>query len=172
MEEKKIKTLKIQSKPQSVRNIQIFLGFTYFSKRLIRTISRLATLFILIFQIILKFLKIGFISFRADDNKYNKEIRSNSTTSKTGDIGNGNQNLSNHSKARKIKNLAKCKTLANSKKPDLIKSKISNLEKVKNSNFTKSNSFEIDFFILKAKRTFIDLQKIFINILILYYLDP
>lgn len=49
---------------------------------------------------------------------------------------------------------------------------IINLAKFKKLDFIKAKSFETDFFIFRAKETFIYLQKAFIKALIFRYFDP
>ncbi len=44
MEEKKIEAVKAWPEPQSVRDIQVFLGFANFYKRFIRNFSKIAVL--------------------------------------------------------------------------------------------------------------------------------
>lgn len=109
-----------------------------FSKRFIKIISKIIALFILILQIIIELLEIDFLSFKVDNNKYNKKITDDGTANKTSDISNENKNLFIWSKVWKAKNSANFKSLTNSKKPDLIKLKMSNLEEVKNSNFSRT----------------------------------
>lgn len=50
MEEKKIKIIKTWSEFDSVRDIQVFLGFTNFYKKLFKNLNRIFYVFILIFQ--------------------------------------------------------------------------------------------------------------------------
>lgn len=72
-------------------------------------------------------------------------------------MSNNNENISNLLRTRKAKNFVNLKNLINYKKPNLVKLKILDLAKVKTFIFCKANSFKIDFFISKVKKTFIHL---------------
>ena len=50
MKDKKIEEVKNWAKPKSIRDIQVFLGFTNFNQRFIQGLDKIAKPFILMFQ--------------------------------------------------------------------------------------------------------------------------
>ena len=71
MEKKQIKIVYDWLKPQSIRDIQVFLGFANFYQQFIQEFSRFATLFISILKIILA---AGLVaSIKVGDKKQNGE---------------------------------------------------------------------------------------------------
>lgn len=90
---------------------------------------------------------------KTKNNKQNEEINDGDKVNGIVDINGRNKNLSS------IKKLAK------SKKSNLARFKKSDLKK---SDFVKANIFGTDFFILKAKKHFTQLQKTFIKTLIFH----
>lgn len=146
MEEERIEVLKFWPKLQSVRNIQIFLGFAIFYKKLIRNVNRII---VLVFTSIIQTTNDNDLSIQASENKTNYNILStaDSVDGSTGGEGiNGNtENLST------ITNLAKKSGLIKAKKPD----------------FVIANCSATDFLTLKTKKVFTHLQKAFIKALIL-----
>ncbi len=149
MEEEKIEAVKTWPKPQSVRDIQVFLGFANFYKRFIQNFSKI----VVPLTSILQTTNDETMSIQATRNKKNQDA----PTSTDGDgIGESFENLSTTIK------------LAKSKKSKLTKSKKSDLSK---ANFAKVNS-RTDFLTSGAKKAFIYLQKAFTKASILRYFDP
>ncbi len=141
IEEGKIEIVKTWPELQSIRDIQIFLDLTKFYRNFIKNFSKIIAPLTSILQITNN----KTLSTKAIEKKKNKDISSNTTGTNSGRIGRSIKNLST------IANLAKSKKsdLTKSKKPKLTKSKKSDLPK---ANFTKLNSFEIDFLTPEAKK--------------------
>ncbi len=145
MEEKKIEIIKTWPKPQSVIDIQVFLGFANFYRRFIKNYNRIVVPFTLILQITDN----NNLTIQANKNKKNQDtLRGN------GSIGGGDK------VDRSIKNLSIVAKSTKSKKSDLPK-----------ANFVKVYFFETDFLTLESKKTFIHLQKTFTKTLILRQFD-
>ena len=129
--------VKIWPKPQSVQNIQLFLGFANFYKRFIKNFSRIATLLTLILQ-------------TTDKSTRNK---AQSTQTEKQNVLNGVSSASDADGIDgSIKNLSTVVKSTKSKKSDLLK-----------ANFVKVNSSGTGFLTCKAKKAFIYLRKAFIK---------
>ncbi len=150
MEETRIKVVRDWPKPQSVNEIQVFLGFPNFYKRFIRNFSRIAAPLTS---------KLRTTNKSTGDETQSTQAENQDAPSAAGGVGGGRVGGS-------FENLSTATKLAKSKK--LTKSKRSDLPK---ANFTKVN-FGTDFLTIEAKKAFIHLKKAFIESLILRHIDP
>ncbi len=147
MEEKRIEILKAWPEPQSVRDIQIFLGFANFYRRFIRNFSRIAVPLTSMLQTTDN----KALSTQAIENEKNQDAPNAAKGADGGNISGS------------IKNLSTAGKLAKSKKPKLTKRKRSNL--------IKAHFSGTDFLTSKAKKVFIYLRKAFTKALILRHFD-
>ncbi len=132
MEEEKIKAVRDWREPQSVRDIQVFLGFANFYKRFIRNLSRIAVLLTSMLRTTNELTGDETQSIQAE----NQDAPGAAGRATGSGMGGSLENLSTTVKSAK------------SKKPKLTKSKKSNLAKA---------NFGTDFLTLKAKEAFIHL---------------
>ncbi len=121
MEEETIEAVKIWPESQSVRDIQVFLGFANFYKRFIRNFSKIAASLTLILWITGN----NDLDAQANGHKENQNTIAGASGTDDGGVG------------ESIKNLSIVANLAKSKKSILTKSKKSDLPK---ANFAKVNS--------------------------------
>ncbi len=142
MEEKRIEAVRNWLEPQSVRDIQVFLGFANFYRRFIRNFSRIAAPL----TSMLRITDDEALSIQAIRNEKNQYALANAGAG--GGAGDGTGG------GKSIKNLSTAAKLAKSKKP----------------NFAKSNS-RTDFLTLGAKEAFIHLRKAFTKALIFRHFD-
>ncbi len=105
MEEKIIETVKAWPEPQTVKDIQIFLGFTNFYRRFIRNFSRIAAPL----TSILRTTEKEALSTQAIENEKNQDAPSAAGGANGGNVG------------RSIKNLSTAIKSAKSKKPNFAK---------------------------------------------------
>ncbi len=143
MEEERIVTVKAWPEPQSVRDIQVFLGFANFYRRFIQNFSRIAVPL----TSMLRTTDNEVLSTQVIGNEKNQDAPSAARGAGGGGVGGSFENLSTTA------------ILAKSKKS---KSK---------ANFAKANS-GTDFLTPGAKKAFIHLQKAFTKAPILRYFDP
>ncbi len=154
MEKEKIEVVRDWPEPQSVRDIQVFLGFANFYRSFIRNFNRIAA------SLTSRFQTIGNDDPDAQASQHEKNQDTTINASNTnGAEADGS-----------IKNLSTVVKLVKSKKPKLTKPKKSDLVKVQ--NFAKTNSSGTDFLTFEAKKAFIQLQKTFIETPILKHFDP
>ncbi len=142
MEDEKIKAIRNWPELQSVRDIQVFLGFTNFYRRFIRNFGRIVAP-------LTSMLRITNESTR--DEAQSTQAENQDVLGAVGRVDS----------SRNIKNLSTVTKLTKSKKSDLPK-----------ASFTKVNFFSTDFLTLKAKKAFIYLQKAFTATLIFRPFDP
>ena len=153
MEDKRIKAVKQQLTPKSIRDIQVFLGFANFYQQFIQSFSCIALLLISI----LKNIK----STRSITNP--KEIKDKADSNNV--VGNSvvsSNEVTNQISFTKRKNQAKT-------------TKFEILVKFKNRDFSlNSRNIEagLDFLTPKARLVFIKLQQAFIKASILHYFNP
>ncbi len=142
MEEKRIEAVRDWSEPQSVRDIQVFLGFANFYKRFMRNFSRIAAPLTSMLRIT------------------NESIGEKTQSTQTGnqDVSSAAGGADGDEVGGSIKNLSTVANLAKSKKS---KSK---------ANFAKANS-GTDFLTFRAKKAFIHLRKAFTEAPILSHCD-
>ncbi len=133
IEEKRIKIVKTEPKPQSVRDIQMFLGFASFYRRFMRNFSKIVALLTLMLQTTTD----KALSTQATKNEKNYNVPSVTAKVDGGEVG------------RSIKNLSTVVKSTKSQRPKSTKSKKSDLLKA------KVNSYGTDFLTLGAKKTFI-----------------
>ncbi len=145
IEEEKIEAVRDWPEPQSVRDIQVILGFANFYRRFIRNFSRIAAPFTSILRTTNKSTGDETQSTQAIENERNQDVPASAGS---GGVGRSFENLSIAAKSTK------------SKKSDLSK-----------ANFARVNS-GTDFLTLKAKQAFIYLRKAFTKALILRHFDP
>ncbi len=143
MEEERMVVVKDWPEPQSVRVIQVFLGFTNFYRRFIQNFSRIGASL----SSILRTTNVEALSIQATRNEKNQDAPAcGGGGGVAGGSGGG---------GRSIKNLSTAAKSAKSKKP----------------NFVKPNS-GTDFLTPGAKKAFIHLQKAFIEAPILRHFEP
>ncbi len=147
MEEKKIEAIRDWPEPQSVRDIQVFLGFANFYRRFIRNFSRITAQLTLM--------------LRATNMSIGNETQSTQAENQdalgaVGRVGGGGV-------GRSFENMSTARKSAESKKPKLTKSKKSDLAKA---------NFGTDFLTPEAKKAFIHLRKAFTETSILRHFDP
>ncbi len=148
MEEEKIEAVKAWPEPQSVRDIQMFLGFANFYRRFIRNFSKIAVPLTSMLQTTNN----KALSTQAIKIKKNQDAPSAASGTDGGNISGSIKNLSTAGKSAK------------SKKPKLTKPKRSNL--------VKAHSSATDFLTSEAKKAFIHLQKAFTEAPVLRHFDP
>ncbi len=149
MEEEKIEAIRDWPEPQSVRAIQVFLGFANFYRRFIRNFSRIAAPLTSMLRTTNESIGDKTQSTQAE----NQDVPS--ATGRTGGDGVGGS-FENRTTAAK---LGKSKKLTKSKRTDLPK-----------ANFARVNS-GTDFLTTKAKKALIHLRKAFIEAPILRHFD-
>ncbi len=137
MEEEKIKVVKTWLEPQSVRDIQVFLGFANFYRKFIKNFNRI----VILLTSMLRTIDNEALSTQVTENEKNQDILNGIAEANSGGVD------------RNIKNLSIIVKSAKFKKPKLTKPKKSDL--VKAQNFAKTNSSKIDFLTPKAKKAFI-----------------
>ncbi len=152
MKEKRIKAVRDWLEPQSVRDIQVFLGFANFYRRFIRNFSRIAAPLALMLRTTNE--SIG--DETQSTQPENQDAPSAASRAGGGRVGGSFENLSTTAKSAKFKKSKSTKP----KKSDLLK-----------TNFAKINS-RTDFLTPKAKKTFIHLQKAFTEAPIQRHFDP
>ena len=102
MKKKWIKAIRKWPEPQSVKDIQVFLGFINFYKRFIRNFNKITTTVILMLQITYN----KALSIQATENKRNQTVSAN--------VRGGGDEI-----GRNIENLSPVAKLAKSKKPKM-----------------------------------------------------
>lgn len=137
MIEKKIRIVKTLLVPKSVKDIQVFLDFANFYRRLINNCNKIVIPLIRILQTI----DTKVLNTEANYNEIHQDILSG--------IGN-DSSIGNNNKS--IKNPLIIINLLKSKKSDLTNSKKSNLSK-----YFINNTFGIDFLTPRAKKADIHL---------------
>ena len=70
MREEKIEAVKAWPEPQSIQNIQVFLSFTNFYRRFIKSFSKIAVSFILILKMTAILVSTRPAHIRADENEF------------------------------------------------------------------------------------------------------
>ncbi len=146
IEEKKIKAVRDWPKPQSVRDIQVFLGFANFYRRFIRNFSKIAIPPTSMLWTINNSTRDETQSTQAE----NQDAPVAACRAVGGGVGGSFENLLTTVKS------------AESKKPKLTKSQKSDLAKANSGT---------DFLTLEAKKGFIHLQKAFTEAPILRHFD-
>ncbi len=147
MEEEKIEAVKDWPKPQSVRDILMFLDFVNFYRKFIRNLIRIAAPLTSMLQTTNKSTGDEIQSTQAK----NQDATGATSRTRIGGVGGSFENLSTAIKSDK------------SKKPKLTKSKKSDLPKANSGT---------DFLTSGAKEAFIHLRKAFIEAPILRHFDP
>ena len=140
MEEERIKAIKNWPKPQSIRNISMFLSFANFYRTFIQNFSKIIAPFTLMLQITDN----KILSTQVVKNEKNQKVSSGITRTGSSKVSGNFENLSIVAELAKSKKL---KLTNKSKKPKLTKSKKSDL--------TKANFLEMDFLTFGAKKAFI-----------------
>ncbi len=146
MEEEKIEAVRDWSEPQSVRDIQVFLGFVNFYRRFIRNFSRIAT---------------PLTSMLRTTNESTRD-ETQSTQAENQDVSGAADRAGGGRVGGSFENLSIAVKSAKSKKPKLTKSK--------NSDLARANS-TTDFLTPEAKKAFIHLRKTFTETPILRHFD-
>ncbi len=147
MEEERIEAIQDWPEPQSVRDIQVFLGFANFYKRFIKNFSRIAAPFTSMLQT---------TNESTGDEIQSTQAENQDAPGAAGGAGGGGV-------GRSFENLSTTVKSAESKKPKLTKSKKSDLAKANSGT---------DFLTPEAKKAFIHLRKAFTEAPILRHLDP
>ncbi len=99
MEEESIEAVKAWPEPQTVRDIQVFLGFANFYRRFIRNFSRIAVLLTSMLQTTDN----KALSTQAIENKKNQDAPSTAGGADSGNVGESIKNLSTAAKSAKSK---------------------------------------------------------------------
>ncbi len=152
MEEERIEAIRDWLELQSVRDIQVFLGFTNFYRRFIRNFSRIPAP--------------PTSMLRTTNELIGNEIQS--TSAKNQDAPSAAGRARSGGVDESFENLSTAAKSAKSKKSKSTKSKKSDLQK---ANFARVDS-GTDFLTPKAKKAFIHLQKAFTEALIFRHFDP
>ena len=162
MKEKRIEIVKTWPEPQSVKEIQVFLGFANFYRRFIKRFSKIAA-------------QLTFMLKTTSDSI--KELRDASNESGGGGVEIGGVELTEVKNSRV---LAKSKKSVKAKRSDLTKAKRSKIAKVeklaqsKKPDFAKSKADEAsgtEFLTPEARLVFTWLQNTFTEAPILHHFD-